>query len=282
MIQAHQLSKSFRSIKALDNVSLSVEPGEICGLLGPNGSGKSTVFKILCKLITPDSGSFHIDSNKKKPVGAIIEKPALFEYLSAYENLSILSKIQGAPRDIKTIHAMLERVGLPINRKDPARHFSLGMKQRLGIAMALLNNPDCLILDEPFLGLDPLGMKSLRQLIRQLAHAKNLAILISSHLLEELSRCCDTLNVIQNGRVIKAGPTQTILNDSTENYIICGPQLDKSVTLKDLKVDSDGDCIMLQLQVSKAPAMLQAIVAEGNEITYFGPEKNLNELYQSK
>lgn len=282
MIQTNQLSKSYGSIQALDKVSLAVKRSEICGLLGPNGSGKTTLFKILCNLITPDSGSFLIESNKVKSIGAIIEKPAIYEYLSAYENLWILSKIQGAPRDTKTLHAALDRVGLPIARKDPTRHFSLGMKQRLGIAIALLNDPDCLILDEPFLGLDPLGMKSLRELIKQLAHEKNLAILISSHLLEELTRICDTLNVIQNGRIIKAGLTQEILNNSTESYKICGNQLAKSEILKDLVVNSDGNCITLPLQVSKAPAMLEALVAEGNEITYFGPENNLTELYESK
>lgn len=282
MIVAHKLTKSFGSIRAIQDVSVSVRKGEICGILGPNGSGKSTLFKILCNLVTPDFGSFEINSKKAKPIGAIIEKPALFEYLSAYKNISMLSKIQGAPHDEKTILKSLERVGLPIERKDSVRNFSLGMKQRLGIAVALLNDPDCLILDEPFLGLDPLGMKSLRLLIKELAHTNKLAILISSHLLEELSRTCDMLNVIQHGKIVQCGTTKAILNLHTKTYEICGKNLSKSKLLQGRNMLIDGDCITIELSVNEAPVLLQDLVREGNKITFFSPETNLNKLYEGR
>ncbi len=282
MISAHQLTKTYRSITALDVVSISVNPGEICGIVGPNGAGKTTLFKIICGLITPDSGTYQIDSGKTKPVGAIIEKPALFEYLSAYENLWILSMIQGAPSDKDTINGKLAKVGLPLERKDPVRHFSLGMKQRLGIAIALLNDPDCLILDEPFLGLDPLGMSSVSKLINQLAKEHQLAILVSSHLLDELSRVCDTLYVLSNGRLIQSGITRDIIHNSTDRYMICGRNIAQSEHLQSYTIHVSGDCVSVQLKETDAPSLLRALIDEGNDITFFGPEKNLDRLYQGK
>jgi len=282
MIHAQNLCKSYKEIKALDGVGLSVKRGEVCGILGPNGAGKSTLFKILCRLVTPDSGNFVINSTKKKAIGAIIEKPALYEYLSAKENLSIISAMQGAPKDNITLSGLLENVGLPIGRNDPVKNFSLGMKQRLGIAIALLNNPDCLILDEPFLGLDPLGMQSFRNMIKQFAHDYNLAILISSHLLDELSKTCDSLHVMNNGRIIQSGSTAQILNNSTNDYTICGHNLSDSQILQKQDRKIDGDCITIKLEVAKASFYIKSLIEEGIEITYFGPEKNLKELYKPK
>ena len=169
MISASRLVKTYGTIKALDHVTLEISKGEICGILGPNGAGKTTLFKILCGLVSQDSGTYKIESKKVKAIGAIIEKPALFEYISARQNLMVLSRIQGAPKDRPSIDAALRLVGLPLDRNDPVRHFSLGMKQRLGLAIALINDPDCLILDEPFLGLDPVAMQSLSALIKKLA-----------------------------------------------------------------------------------------------------------------
>src|SRR5690606_28536453 len=128
------------------------------GLVGANGAGKTTLFKILLGLVTADSGSVSVASEGKKIVGGIIEKPALYEYLNAHDNLKVFSKMQGSPYDKNTLYTALEKVGLGLDRKDPVKNFSMGMKQRLGIAIALLNNPKCLILDEPFSGLDPLGI----------------------------------------------------------------------------------------------------------------------------
>jgi ABC-type multidrug transport system ATPase subunit len=229
--------------------------------------------------MTPDSGSFEIKSTRPKAIGAIIEKPALFEYLSAKENLSVLSRIQGAPRDRPTIEHLLDLVGLSTKRNDPVRNFSLGMKQRLGLAMALINNPDCLILDEPFLGLDPVAAHALGELIKTLAHEKKLAILISSHLLGELTKTCDTLKIMRSGSIIKAGSASEILNSTTKKYMICGNNLDNSMILRKLQASFTSGCVSLEMEAKDAPELLKRLNDEGNEISYFGPEININELY---
>jgi ABC-type multidrug transport system ATPase subunit len=279
MISARKLSKSYGKIKALHEVSLQIDSREICGILGPNGAGKSTLFKVLCGLVTPDSGTFEIRSSRSKSIGAIIEKPALFEYLSASKNLSLLSGMQGAPQDHQTITNLLELVGISPERKDPVGNFSLGMKQRLGIATALINDPDCLILDEPFLGLDPIAANSLGELIKTLAHDKKLAILISSHLLGELIKTCDTLKILRDGSITKTGTTTDILKSTTEKYIIRGINLDKSAMLRKMQIPVSPECVSLELGIKDAPGFLKKLMEEGNEISYFGPEMNINELY---
>ncbi len=279
MISASRLVKTYGTIKALDHVTLEISKGEICGILGPNGAGKTTLFKILCGLVSQDSGTYKIESKKVKAIGAIIEKPALFEYISARQNLMVLSRIQGAPKDRPSIDAALRLVGLPLDRNDPVRHFSLGMKQRLGLAIALINDPDCLILDEPFLGLDPVAMQSLSALIKKLAREKNKAILISSHLLGELTKTCDTLKIMKQGQIVQSGATSEILKSTTRRFMVCGKELGRSMILEKLKTTTSGDCVSLDLEVAKAPEFLQSIVSEGIEITYFGPEMNLSQLY---
>ena len=146
IISGLNLSKSYGKLKVLNDINISCAAGEICGLLGSNGAGKTTLFKILCKLVNPDSGAVKINAKGAKPIGAIIEKPALYDYLNAFDNLKIFASIQGAATDKKTLNESLKKVGLPLDRKDPVRNFSMGMKQRLGIAIALLNNPKCLVL----------------------------------------------------------------------------------------------------------------------------------------
>lgn len=279
MIKARHLIKSYKHITALNDVSINVGKGEISGILGPNGAGKTTLFKVLCQLITPDSGSFEVLSDKKKSIGAIIEKPSFYDYLSARENLRIISKMQGADLKKGKEDFLLDTVGLPLDRKDPVRHFSLGMRQRLGIAMALAGDPDVLILDEPFLGLDPLGMNSLCILIKELASERKLAILLSSHLLDELSRVCDCLHVMQHGKIIDSGPTKEVLLRSSSKFRICGDGLQKSQSITKMDFDVDDDCIVLDLGIQDAPKLLKALINEGIEISYFGPEKNVNKLY---
>jgi ABC-type multidrug transport system ATPase subunit len=279
MILAKILTKKYGKITAVSKASFEVLPGEICGMLGPNGAGKTTIFKMLCGLVTPDSGSFEIKSQKQKQVGAIIEKPALYEYISARENLMVLSKMQGAPSDHKTLNGLLSIVGLSEGRQDPVKNYSLGMKQRLGLAVALINDPDCLILDEPFLGLDPLAMLSLGNLLMQLADEQGKTILISSHLLGELSKICTTLKLMRDGEIIKSGTTSEILSLTTKSFMICGKHLQSSDLLKKHQATFRGDCAVLNLEVNKAHSILRSAVAEGNEISYFGPEMNINELY---
>src|SRR4051812_13601269 len=211
IICGHDLSKSYGNLKVLDKVNISCRAGEICGLLGANGAGKTTLFKILFGLVTPDTGTVRINASSVKPIGGIIEKPALYEYLNAWDNLKIFGSIQGVDTNHEFLTTTLINIGLPVDRNDVVGNFSMGMKQRLGIAIALLNNPACLVLDEPFTGLDPLGVAALRKLIVDLAEKENLAIILSSHIIEELSKICNTLYVLKEGRIVNTGAAEKLI-----------------------------------------------------------------------
>src|SRR5690606_1026774 len=189
VLLGEKLCKTYSSGQVLDNTTVQIDPGQIYGLLGRNGGGKSTLFKILCGLIKPDTDTASVQAARAKPIGANIEKPGLYPYLNAADNLRIFAGIQGLSKNKADIVQHLIKVGLPIDRHDPVRNFSMGMKQRLGIAIALLNDPEYLVLDEPFNGLDPIGVASLIQLIQQLAFTEHIGILLSSHLMVELTKC---------------------------------------------------------------------------------------------
>ncbi len=279
MIQIHNLSKSFGPLVALDDVSFEVSKGQITGVLGANGAGKTTLFKILCGLLKQDSGTFQFDSNKKKKLGAIIENPAFFSYLNAKQNLYAFSKAQGLKLSQNEIDQLLKLVGLSNERNDQVSHYSLGMKQRLGIAIATLNDPDILILDEPFLGLDPLGMEELRGLIKTLAREKGLAILISSHQLNEIAKVCETLHVMRKGKIISTGKSYEILNKATGKVSIEGKGILKSQILQRLNAEIHADRATVMLDGMQVEELVDALVEEGIKIRSVHTETALEELY---
>ncbi|MEH6408661.1 MAG: ABC transporter ATP-binding protein [Leeuwenhoekiella sp.] len=281
MIYTNNLSKSYKSLRVLDDVSITCEAGEICGILGANGAGKTTLFKIILGLVTPDSGSFKIESQRIKPIGGIIEKPALYDYLSAHDNLKIFGSIQGAKVDNESIDDYLLKVGLPLNRKDRVRNFSMGMKQRLGIAIALLNNPQCLVLDEPFSGLDPMGIASLSTLIINLAEKENLAILISSHIVGEISRISHKLYVINKGKIIKSGASQALIKENTTSYTICAPNIKNSISLKNYQPIITGDCAKIVISSAEIAALIQNLHEENIHITSCTPEIDMVKLFEA-
>ena len=280
IISGHDLSKSYGNLKVLDNVNISCAAGEICGLLGANGAGKTTLFKILFGLVTPDTGMVKINTSSVKPIGGIIEKPALYEYLSARDNLKIFGKIQGIDTNDDFLSATLVNVGLPLNRKDPVRNFSMGMKQRLGIAIALLNNPACLVLDEPFTGLDPLGVAALRKLIVDLAEKENLAIILSSHIIEELSKICNTLYVLKEGRIVNTGAAQKLIADNTNTYSICAENISSSQSLKAYQVSFKGNNALVSIGTEMVPALIQQLYEERIYITSCSPELSMEKLFE--
>lgn len=280
IITGHNLSKSYKSLKALNNVSISCAAGEIHGLVGANGSGKSTLFKILLKVMKPDNGEVKLASNRVKPIGGIIEKPALYEYLNAFENLKVFASIQGAKTDRETLVSALKKVGLPINRKDPVKNFSMGMKQRLGIAIALLNNPECLVLDEPFSGLDPLGINSLKELIVSLAEKEKLAILISSHIIDELNKICHRLTIINKGIIVRSGATRDIINQSTIVYNISATNISTSEALKSYKAEIQERFALVEIAPEHISNLMQKLLSEGIKITSCAPEINMNKLFE--
>ncbi len=245
ILEASAISKSYGRLTVLKSVSLGLEKGEICGLIGPNGAGKSTLFRILLGLVRSDSGQVHLDSKTPKPLGGIIEKPALYGYLSAAENLQVFARVQGLALNRPQALDLLRQVGLPTDRRDPVRNFSMGMKQRLGLAIALLNDPGCLVLDEPFTGLDPIGIRELRELVRRLAGERQIGILISTHNLSELGDLCNRLYVLHQGEICHSGPTREILRLATRRYQLYGSGFLNSSTLSEAGTpDSDTSAVI--------------------------------------
>ena len=201
LLQTKGLCKAFGKQKAVDNVSLNVPEGKIYGLLGPNGAGKSTILKMITGILKPTSGEIYFDKRlwdraALSEIGALIESPPIYENLSARENLKVRSLLIGA--DKKRIDEVLHTVALENTGKKKAGRFSLGMKQRLGIAMALLGEPRLLILDEPMNGLDPIGIDELRRLIRSFS-AQGITVILSSHILSEVQLLADYAGIISGG-----------------------------------------------------------------------------------
>ena len=208
ILEIKNLSKSFKKFTAVDDISFNLYSGEILGFLGPNGAGKTTTIKMITDLIKPTSGSIKIcnyDINKNfeeamKNIGAIVETPHLYEHMTGNENINYFSKLcPNATED--HINEYIKLSGLKNRLNDKVKNYSLGMKQRLGLTVALLNNPKILILDEPTNGLDPIGIKALREFLKDLAHNKGLAVLVSSHILTEMELLCDKVLIITDGKM---------------------------------------------------------------------------------
>ena len=281
ILDARDVCKTYGSLEVLKGVSLSLNRSEICGLIGPNGAGKSTLFRILLGLVSRDSGTLEIHSRASKPLGGIIEKHALYGYLSAFENLRVFSRIQGLQLSDADIEVQLLQVGLSPSRKDPVRNFSMGMKQRLGLAIALLNEPECVILDEPFSGLDPMGIRTLQDEIRELAKSRGIGILISSHNLVELGDLCDRLYVINQGEIVREGPARDILQQAAQSYVIYGTGLESSATLAQADVEHRTGSVLVHLGEDSIHTILQRLSAEpGVVLTACVPQTNLTALFE--
>ncbi len=201
LIETKELCKCFKKQVAVNNISLHVQKNSVYGLLGPNGAGKSTTLKLLTGLLRPTDGRILFDGHPwsrkdLSQIGALIERPPLYENLTANENLKVRSVILGLPDE--RIDEVLQTVGLDGTGKKPAGKFSMGMKQRLGIAIALLNHPRLLILDEPTAGLDPIGIEELRDLIRSFPR-RGITVIMSSHILSEVQQIADHIGIINSG-----------------------------------------------------------------------------------
>ena len=219
ILSIKNLHKSFGKIKAVKNLSLEITKGNVYGILGPNGSGKSTTLGIVLNVVNKTSGDFSwfdgslTTHEALKKVGAIIERPNFYPYMTAYENLSLVCKIKGI--DQTKIDEKLELVGLDDRKNSKFRTFSLGMKQRLAIASALLNDPEILILDEPTNGLDPQGIHQIRDLIKIIA-AQGTTILLASHLLDEVEKVCSHVLVLRKGEILYQGTVNGMI--TTEDF----------------------------------------------------------------
>ena len=220
IIEVENLSKQFKELWAVKGLNLNVYKGDVFGFLGPNGAGKSTTIRMLLSLITPTEGKIRIfgkDLKKNridilKRIGAIVEKPDFYGYLSAYKNLEILGRLSQTDVSRKRIMEVLELVGLEKRFKSKVKTYSYGMKQRLGLAQALIHDPDLIILDEPTIGLDPQGMKEVRDLILFLSNQNKKTIFISSHILYEIELVANRMVIIDKGSAIVEGNVSELLN----------------------------------------------------------------------
>lgn len=220
IIEARRLTKSFGSFKAVDDLSFTINNGEVYGFLGQNGAGKSTTMRMLLGLIYPDNGTVYIRgrefNNRTRHllayIGAVIERPDLYLYLTGWENLKLFAHLSGKEITSARMHEVLDIVGLSGREKDKVKGYSQGMKQRLGIAIALIHDPELLILDEPTNGLDPQGIAEMRFLINRLSRELGKTIMISSHLLHEIEQVATNMIILHKGRKIVEGKVADLLS----------------------------------------------------------------------
>ena len=223
ILETQNLVRHYGKVKAVDDVSICVNRGDIYGLIGKNGAGKSTLLRLIAGLSLPQSGSILFDGisdvyDGRKKLGALVELPAFYPQLNGYDNLRIQSLLRNAPKS--QIAELLDLVGLSDATKRKVKDYSLGMKQRLGIALALVGNPKLLLLDEPINGLDPTGIHEVREILKRLNQEKQITILISSHILSELSKLATRFGIIDKGRLIDEFSTAELEQRTQKRLIV--------------------------------------------------------------
>jgi ABC-type multidrug transport system ATPase subunit len=294
IINVNHLTKSFKGITAVDNLSFTVNEGDVYGFLGQNGAGKSTTIRMLLTLIKPTSGQVEIFGKNLfsqrneilRQAGAVIEKPDLYKYLSAYQNLSIFAKMSGIKATRAVLMKQLEMVGLADRANDKVKIFSQGMKQRLGIAVALVHNPRLIILDEPTNGLDPQGIADMRNLIMYLSKQMGKTIVVSSHLLSEIEIIANRILIINKGKKIVEGnavdlldPAKTIVQIDTLNNNETNSKLLQSAWAA-FVLPSD-NVIKLQMDKNAIPELTTFLTNEGIGILSIQPRHSLEDYFLS-
>jgi ABC-2 type transport system ATP-binding protein len=273
VIRTFDLTKRFRNLTAVDGVNFEVQRGEVFGFLGPNGAGKTTTIAILLGLVHPSAGSAEVlgyDVRRGlgralRRVGAIVETPAFYPYMSGEDNLRVFARVTSGTAE-KRIPAVLEQVGLKGREKDKAGTYSLGMRQRLGLAAALVGDPELLILDEPTNGLDPAGMQEMRAFIRRLADEEGRTVFLSSHLLHEVEQVCDRVLILNRGRVIAQGRVDELLRQAhaVEMRIAEAERAAGMLAALDWVqgVNTEDDWLRVQAPPERAPELLAALAAQ--------------------
>ena len=286
LLVAEELSKEYKKVKAVDSVNLHIKKGTIYGLIGKNGAGKTTIMKMITGMATPSSGSFTysgFEGDKRDAysrIGALIEAPALLPNLSAYDNIKLKCLAYGIGDDAY-IMDKLKLVGLDGVAKRKAGKFSLGMKQRLGIAMALVGEPDFLVLDEPINGLDPQGIVEIREMLMKLNSEKGITILISSHILEELAKIAKDYAIINEGRIIEESTLEDLKLKCRDKIVIKTsntspvlPILDSNNFSDYQVIDSNtlyiyerlGDISTLNMEIAKAEIPVESIGVQSSDL----------------
>jgi len=293
ILYTYRLTKRFKTITAVEDLNLSVSRGDIFGFLGPNGAGKSTTIRMMLGLIKPTNGEIKLfntslEKNREltlKKIGALVEKPSFYNYLSARRNLEIFAALAHHHPDHRDIDRVLDIVALIPRADDKVKTFSQGMKQRLGIAQALLGNPELIILDEPTAGLDPKGMKEIRRLIIQLAQ-QGLTIFLSSHLLHEVEQMCQNMAIINEGKLVVQGGVEQLLK--SENDLV-SVKVDRAQEAFDLLKTKDwaksvelssGD-IRVKIEGQHIPVMTELLVTSGFHVFAIQPRRSLEDYFLS-
>lgn len=296
VIQVQGLTKKFgHQFTAVNDLSFSVNKGDVYGFLGQNGAGKSTTIRMLLSLITPTSGSIEIfgmplQANRAaimQNVGAVIEKPAMYEYLTAYQNLKIFSALSGVSKTRLQLLHELDVVGLAARAHDLVRTFSQGMKQRLAIAMAMVNDPQLILLDEPTNGLDPQGIADIRNLILQLSRVQGKTVLVSSHLLSEIEQVATRLIIIDKGCKLVEGDSKDLFDKSktvvaiqTLNNIEATKQLMQTSWASHVLIDRSSDKeICMQLDEKLLPTLHINLVEMGIGVLSVKPMHSLEDYF---
>jgi len=293
IIEVRGLTKKFKNITAVKDLDLNVYRGDVFGFLGPNGAGKSTTIRMLLSLIKPTSGSIKIFGKSIKErreeilskVGAIVEKPDFYLYLSAYKNLEILGKLSGADVSRKKIMEMLELVGLSKRANSKVKTYSHGMKQRLGLAQSLLHDPELIILDEPTTGLDPQGMKEIRELIIYLSKIKNKTVFLSSHILREVELIATRMIIINKGSAQVEGTVDDLLNIDKLTVSFEVDNIDNAKNIlrdsawKEKLISSTNRELSFGLVQNEIPELNKFFVEKGFSVSSIIPVRSLEDFF---
>lgn len=295
IIQVKNLSRNFGELKAVDQLSFTVNTGEVYGFLGQNGAGKSTTIRMLLTLIKPSEGTIEImgmnlfEHRKKilRQTGAIIERPDLYKYLTALENLRIFAAMSGIKVTAKQLMEKLALVGLSERAKSKVKTYSQGMKQRLGIAVALVHDPELIILDEPLNGLDPQGIADMRKLILHLSRDLGKTVFVSSHLLGEMELIADSMLIINKGRKVAEGrkdellnPVQTEVELITVNNEEAKAIIGASEWKDNLKLKGNGE-LLLEMDKMEIPSLNKMLVEKGVAVLSIRPKHSLEDFFLS-
>ena len=285
------LTKDFGKLRAVDHLDLEVRRGDVFGFLGPNGAGKSTTIRMVMGLIRSNEGRIEIlghDARRQREaalrrVGAIVEEPAFYRFLSGRRNLEILSAMSGGASP-QRIDEVLEIVGLTNRARDKVKAYSHGMRQRLGIAQALLPQPELVVLDEPTTGLDPQGMREVRELIRDLAAQEQVTIFLSSHLLHEVEQVCNRVAVINRGKLVGAGDVATLVRQGSAVRVVTSEPERAALLLQKQdwvgQVQVDGDGLRVSVKPDAVPELNALLVQAGHRVSELTPLKaTLEEVF---
>ncbi|CAM3813902.1 ABC transporter ATP-binding protein [Alkalicoccus chagannorensis] len=279
VLEASGLTKKIKGKTLVEAIDLQVYPGEVFGLLGPNGAGKTTTIRMLSGLIRPTSGSVQIlgadmQQNREtalQKVGAVVENPELYTHLNGWENLLHYARMHGSIGK-EAIQSAADKAGIGHRLKEKVSTYSLGMRQRLGLAQALLHQPELLILDEPTNGLDPAGIHEMRRYFRELAEEEGLAILVSSHLLSEMQLLCDRAAVMQHGRIIHTAAMNDLLQGG-ERIVLKTSDKAAAAALLSVSYTEEDDGLRIDGTAEDIPGLIRQLVDAGVAIDAVYPEQ---------